>query len=178
MISLDMINILMEKGGLSKQQAQSATAEVCVKLFMDDDGKLLLEETQRQLNQIVVDARKEVSSLACSNSNARRDLHSLLSQIESCTKTVSAIVEAQGEYGKVEDSKAKDTLALYGALLAMNEKTNADDNVKLRCASYVVWAYLGGEASTKIYADFWKDDKDEKNTKSKYKRYDKERKIL
>ena len=42
----DLIRQLMASG-LSKQQASSATAETLVRLFMKEDGKILIAEAQR-----------------------------------------------------------------------------------------------------------------------------------
>lgn len=38
--------------GLNKQQATSVTAETLVKLFMPEDGKMLLEEARRQVTEM------------------------------------------------------------------------------------------------------------------------------
>lgn len=155
MISLDMINILMEKGGLSKQQAQSATAEACVKLFMDDDGKLLLEETQRQLNDIVKEARKSLSTL-------REKNWELQVKIQSMSDYVLAVKDAENKYGKVESDKAKEVLALFGSLMSIVDKTKTDDKYKLECISYVMWAYLGGKSRGNVEAIF--NDRDKPTT--------------
>ena len=39
--------------GLSKQQASSVTAETLVNLFMNDDGRTLIREAQRQVLRVV-----------------------------------------------------------------------------------------------------------------------------
>ena len=44
----DLIRQLMASG-LSKQQASSVTAETLVRLFMKEDGKILIAEAQRQV---------------------------------------------------------------------------------------------------------------------------------
>lgn len=47
----DLIRQLMA-AGLTKQQATSVTAETLVNLFMDTDGKLLIQEAQRQVDEM------------------------------------------------------------------------------------------------------------------------------
>lgn len=74
--------------------------------------------------------------------------------MESVSDTILSITEAQNEYGTITDNKAKTVLALYAALLSMNEKAGAEGAEAVRDASYVVYAYLGGQAKRQItYAD-------------------------
>ncbi|MDO4735054.1 MAG: hypothetical protein Q4A51_07315 [Lachnospiraceae bacterium] len=47
----DLIKQLMA-AGLNKQQATSATAETLVRLFMNEDGKVLIKEAQRQVSEM------------------------------------------------------------------------------------------------------------------------------
>ena len=129
--------------GLTKQQATSATAETLVRLFMNDDSKILIHEA----NQQVTEMRELVSHL-------QQDYYSLLEKMESVSDTILSITEAQNEYGTITDNKAKTVLALYAALLSMNEKAGAEGAEAVRDASYVVYAYLGGQAKRQItYAD-------------------------
>ena len=60
--------------------------------------------------------------------------------------TLLALSEAQKEHGEVTEEKAKNLIALYGALLTMNEKCGADGPEAVNNASYVAYAYLGGQA--------------------------------
>ena len=55
----DLVRQLMA-AGLSKQQASSVTAETLVRLFMKEDGKILIKEAQRQVTemQALVDGLK------------------------------------------------------------------------------------------------------------------------
>lgn len=129
--------------GLTKQQATSATAETLVRLFMNDDSKILIHEAKQQVTEM----RELVSHL-------QQDYYSLLEKMESVSDTILSITEAQNEYGTITDNKAKTVLALYAALLSMNEKAGAEGAEAVRDASYVVYAYLGGQAKRQItYAD-------------------------
>jgi hypothetical protein len=106
-----------------------------VKLFMPEDGKMLLEEARRQ----VAEMQKTVNQL-------KMDYGELKKKIESVSDTMLAISEAQKEHGEVTEEKAKNLIALYGALLTMNEKCGADRPEAVNNASYVAYAYLGGQA--------------------------------
>ena len=121
--------------GLTKQQATSVTAETLVKLFMPEDGKMLLEEARLQVTEM----QRTVNQL-------KIEYGELKKKIESVSDTLLAISEAQKEHGEVTEEKAKNLIALYGALLTMNEKCGADGPEAVNNASYVAYAYLGGQA--------------------------------
>ena len=50
----------------------------------------------------------------------------------------------------VIDCNPLDVVALYGALLSMNERAGAEPADAVRNAGYVVYAYLGGQAKREI----------------------------
>ena len=52
--------------------------------------------------------------------------------------------------GEITDDRAKNVVALYGALLSMNERAGADAADSVRNAGYVVYTYLGGPAKREI----------------------------
>ena len=134
----DLIKQLMA-AGLNKQQASSVTAETLVRLFMKEDGKVLIKEAQRQ-----------VSEMQALVNQLKAEHNGLMQKICSVSETLLAISEAQKEHGEITDEKAKNVVALYGALLAMNENAGADANDSVRNAGYVVYAYLGGQAKREI----------------------------
>ena len=134
----DLIRQLMASG-LSKQQASSVTAETLVRLFMKEDGKILIAEAQRQ-----------VSEMQALVDRLQAEYNELMQKISSISDTLLAITEAQKEHGEVTDEKAKNVVALYGALLAMNEHAGGDANDSVRNTGYVVYAYLGGQAKREI----------------------------
>ena len=134
----DLIRQLMASG-LSKQQASSVTAETLVRLFMKEDGKILIAEAQRQVS--------EMQTLV---NRLHAEYNELMHKISSVSDTLLAITEAQKEHGEVTDEKAKNVVALYGALLSMNEHAGADATDSVRNAGYVVYAYLGGQAKREI----------------------------
>ena len=106
----DMISRLMS-AGLTKQQATSVTAEALVNLFMPDDGKILLREAQGRVKEM----EATVASL-------RKDYYEMKKRIEGVSNTLLSITQAQEQYGVVTDPKAQNIVALYGALMTMNEK--------------------------------------------------------
>ena len=125
--------------GLTKQQASSVTAETLVNLFMQDDGKILIKEAQLQVSEM----QKTVSDLKAEYKDLQQKIHSI-------SETLLSVVEAQNEYGVVTDEKAKNVVALYAALLAMNENAGADPNDSVKNAGYILYAYLGGQAKREI----------------------------
>lgn len=137
-MTAELIRQLME-AGLTKQQATSVTAETLTNLYMSEDGKILIAEAKRQ----VAEMEKMIRTL-------RLDYEYLKKQIESIAGTLSAITKAQEEYGSVSDDRAKDVIALYAALLHMNEKAGADPSKSVENASYTIYAYLGGQARRDI----------------------------
>ena len=104
----DLVKQLMA-AGLSKQQASSVTAETLVRLFMKEDGKILIKEAQRQVTemQALVDGLKA-------------EYDGLLQQFRQLSETLLSVTEAQKEHGSITDDRAKNVVALYGALLSMN----------------------------------------------------------
>ena len=137
-----MTNDLKERlmaAGLTKQQASSATAETLVRLFMSDDGKILIREARQQ----VAEMQELVHRL-------HHDYKNILEKMNVVSATILSITEAQSEYGTITDEKAKNVVALYAALLSMNEKAGADGSDAVRNASYVVYAYLGGQAKRQV----------------------------
>lgn len=130
----EMIARLMA-AGLTKQQASSVTAETLVSLFMPNDGKMLMREAQLR----VAEMQKTVDAL-------RRDYEELKSRINGISNAILAIQTAQEQYGDITDEKAKNVLALYAALLTMNEKHGVSATVSAESAGYIMYAYLDGQA--------------------------------
>ena len=134
----DLIKSLM-LAGLTKQQATSTTANTLVRLFMPEDGKMLLQEAKQQVAemQALVDRLKD-------------EYTNLQGKLDSLSSTLLAVSEAQEQHGSVTDEKARNIIALYGALLAMSQKAGADAEDAVRNASYILYAYLGGQARRDI----------------------------
>lgn len=134
----DLIRQLMD-AGLSKQQANSVTAETLTQLYMNDDGKILIQEARRQVSEM----QNVVNKL-------KQEYVDLKQKISEVSDTLLAILDAEKEHGEITDDRAKNIVALYGALLAMNNQTGAEPSESVRNAGYVVYAYLGGQAKREI----------------------------
>ena len=134
----DLIKLLMSVG-LNKQQASSVTAETITNLYMNDDGKILIAEAKRQVQEM----NKLVLIL-------QEDYLDLKKKINALSDILASINEAQNKYGEINDEKAKNAVALYGALLTMNEKTGTSADEAVRSASFITYACLGGQAKREI----------------------------
>lgn len=134
----DLIKRLM-LAGLTKQQATSTTANTLVRLFMPEDGKLLIQE-----------ARQQVDEMKALVDKLKGEYNDLKGRLDSLSSTLLAVSEAQEQHGAVTDERARNIIALYGALLAMSQKAGADAEDAVKNASYVLYAYLGGQARRDI----------------------------
>lgn len=130
----EMISFLMANG-LSKQQATSSTAKICTQIFMKDDAKALIKEAQLQVEE----ARATVL-----------EMRDKFKEYSDEMKTFQAVLEAQKEYGKIEDPKAKTAIALYCALLSVGAKFGASADRNIENAGYILYAFLGGQARREI----------------------------
>lgn len=134
----DLIRRLIA-AGLTKQQASSTTAETLVRLFMPEDGKMLIRE-----------AKQQVSEMQATVASLRKEYDNLTVKIKQLSDNVLAAIEAQKEFGSITDEKARNSIALYSALLGMNQRAGADGTEAVRNAGYVMYAYLGGQARRDI----------------------------
>ena len=134
----DLIRRLIA-AGLTKQQASSTTAETLVRLFMPEDGKMLIREAKQQL----AETQATVEAL-------RKEYDDLSAKIKQISDNVLAAIDAQKEFGSITDEKARNAIALYSALLGMNQRAGADGMEAVRNAGYIMYAYLGGQARRDI----------------------------
>lgn len=138
----DLIRQLID-AGLTKQQASSVTAKTLVNLFMQEDGKILIQEARRQVSEM----QNMVKSL-------KQEYDGLKKKMQSVSDTILSITEAQKEHGIITDEMAKNIVALYAALLDMNDKAGAAPDESVRNAGYILYAYLGGQAKREITSEF------------------------
>lgn len=146
MISDDMKNALMAIG-LSKTQATSTTAEVVINYMMNGDEKIIIQEAKNQVEEM----RKILDDL-------RKDYSQLKVRIESISGVLLDIAKAQEEHGGFSDEKARNAIALYGAIVNINERAGARGEASVDNAGYVTYAYLGGQARREISYDTSHDD--------------------
>lgn len=146
MISEEMKTALMAVG-LSKQQATSTTAEAVINFMMNGDEKIILQEARNQ----VAEMQKILDDL-------RMDYSQLKLRIESISGVLIDIAKAQEEHGGFSDERARNAVALYGAIVNMNERAGARGEASVDNAGYVTYAYLGGQARREISYDASNDD--------------------
>lgn len=134
----ELIDRLMA-AGLTKTQAKSVTAETVTNVLMSEDGKLLL----REASQRVIEMQELVIAL-------KRDYDKLKGEMEQVSKTILGVSEAQAEFGSVSSERAKEVLALYGALLTVTGKAGCSGETSAQNAGYILYAFLGGQAKREI----------------------------
>lgn len=137
-LSDELIRKLM-LAGLTKQQATSVTAETITNLYMNEDSKILIAEAKHQIDEMQV----ILNSL-------KADYYSLKGHIDAISDNVLSVMAAQNEFGTITDEKAKNVIALYSAILSMNGKRGVDPNEAVKNASFVLYAFLGGQAKREI----------------------------
>ena len=137
-MSDELIRMLIA-AGLTKQQATSVTAETITKLYMNDDGKMLIAEAKHQVDEMQETLR-----------NLKADYYAIKAKMETISDNVLSVMDAQNKFGEITDEKAKTVIALYSAILSMNEKRGADPTEAVRNASFVLYAFLGGQARREI----------------------------
>ncbi len=126
--------------GLSEQQARSKTAEKMADYFTTEaGGAVILDEAGRQVDEM---------ERMCEDMRRKHD--SIARQMETVTGTLQAIREVQEEYGDVTEEKAKNAIALYAGLISVARKAGADGADAVENASYILYAYLGGQAARNI----------------------------
>jgi len=135
----DYLKEQLLRAGLTKQQISSVTAETMAQVLMDEDSTILLKEAQKQV--------QEMKQIVC---DLKREYYLTMEKISAMSKTLLAVQEIQEQYGEINDEKAKTVLALYGAILEMNQKVGADSADCIKSAGYIAYAYLGGQAKRDI----------------------------
>ena len=135
----DYLKEQLLRAGLTKQQTSSVTAETMAKVLMDEDCQILIKEAQSQVHEmkmLVWDLKREYAQT--------------MEKMQTVSNPLLAIQEAQDQFGSINDERARTALAMYSALLGMNQKVGADTADCVRNAGYIVYAYLGGQAKREI----------------------------
>lgn len=148
MLSNELKEQLMD-AGLTKQQATSATAEAVANALMSADEKTLVAEAKHQVEEM----RGIFNEL-------RENYFTLRDEISDVSKMLLAIADAQSKHGAVTDEKARNVIALYAALLEMNEEAHGSPTEAINNAGYIVYAYLGGQARRENTTIIKKDSND------------------
>lgn len=130
---------LIQETDLSKYQVNNATANALVDYFTSHDDKLLKEEALRQAEE----SRKIVDSM-------QSDYETIKKQFEEIAFAIKEISETQDEFGALTDERAKNALTLFASLLRIIKKMQVDDADAVGSTSYILYAYLGGQARQQV----------------------------
>lgn len=145
MISEDMIQRLMN-AGLSKQQAMSATANAVATIFSSMDDRELHEEALKVLEKM----EDLVSNAQQTYYSTIRKYSDTIEKLATISEKVGKFVELRDEIGAASSEKAKEATALYSSLIALGVSSGANPTTAVINAGYILYAYLGGQASITI----------------------------
>lgn len=134
----DLIRQLMA-AGLTKQQATSVTTEKLIQVFMKEDGKILISEAKRQVEEM----RSLLAAL-------KQDYYELKQEMKQVSETILGVRDAQEKYGEITEDRAKNVIALYSAILSVNQKAGASPSEAVNAAGFTMYAFLGGQAKREI----------------------------
>ena len=123
--------------GLSRTQAASQTAEIVIQTLNTDDNNDLIAYTKSKCDTMIRNTQSQISEMKATHEK-------LSNEVSEISNTILAIKSASEEWGGISDQRAKDAISLYSALLEVSKKHGATD---ITGASYIVYAYLGGDKS-------------------------------
>ena len=81
----------------------------------------------------------------------QKERDQILNNLKEISLSIAALSEAQQKFGEINDDRARNAAALYGAILSMNEKAGSTGDVSVENAGYVLYAFLGGQAKREIH---------------------------
>lgn len=145
MLSEDMIQRLMD-AGLSKQQATSATANAVATIFSSMDDRELHEEACKVLTKM----QNIVRGAERTYYDTIRKYSETIDKLAVISEKVGKLVELRDEIGAASSEKAKEAAALYSSLIALGVSSGANPTTAVINAGYILYAYLGGQASITI----------------------------
>ena len=144
----DVIKSDMIKAGLSKSQVDNKGFQMCFEYLTSDDGKIIIDEIQRQINEL---------------EKKTEDIKRMTKESE----TIFWELRKDKDNFSNLDERAKSAIALYTSMLQANKKyceilhnsggwakSIFDMDKAIENASYVVYAYLGGQARRIYEAGF------------------------
>lgn len=105
-------------------------------------GAAILDEAKRKV---------EMMEEICDSLRSRYE--GIVNSMDTISQNLQALTEAQEKAGDLEDSRAKDAIALYSALISVAMKSGADGASAVENAGYILYAYLGGQAARNVNFD-------------------------
>ncbi len=145
MLSDDMIQRLID-AGLSKQQATSATANAVATILSSMDDRELHEEAYKVLTRMETIARTAETKYY----ETIRKYSEMIEELACLSEKIGKFVEFRDEIGSASSEKAKEATALYSSLIALGVSSGANPTTAVINAGYILYAYLGGQASINI----------------------------
>ena len=126
---------MLIKRGVPKISVNTKAAHQIVDALMDDYSREMVDEAKRQVEE------------------QRAITRELKAQYDSINDILVAVTHVEDEYGHIVDEDAKTVVSLYATLLEMNKKAceyKYDGMESIRNASYILYAFLGGQARRDI----------------------------
>ena len=117
----------LRKIGLSEQQVNSETAKLLICNFIPEKEQELIMEAARQVKR------------------SRRIVQEAEERSRQLNSDILEIKKAEEEYGKINDERVRNALALFAAIINISKKRDADIDEVIQSAGYIVYAYLGGQ---------------------------------
>lgn len=145
--------LLLEKG-LTNQQVNSPTAEKMVEIFGDGESNnafsLLFDEFKAKTIELEEQRKDLEEKIFRTKVDTEKALKKQYENFKDLWSSLSSIAEAIDEYGPITDEKAKNVLTLMAAITRIGKDLGCDANKCMESASYIVYAYLGGQAARNI----------------------------
>lgn len=152
---------LASKYGLNPNQLNSGVFRKVMEIHENDLDKMAHLNAEAML----ADMREAANNITENATALRQRIHEYERKIETLGETLQPIIDAAQEYGSVISEKGRDALALYAALLKLNRATTTDGVKAVEGASYVVYAFLGGQATrSTVYTTTNKQKPDKRDT--------------
>lgn len=152
---------LARKYGLAPNQISSSVFQKIMAAHTDELNEMAILNAGAALDEM----REAANNITQNATALRQRIHEYERKIETLGETLQPIIDAAQEYGSVTSEKARDALALYAALLKLNRATTTDGVKAVEGASYVVYAFLGGQATrSTVYTSTNKQKPDKRDT--------------
>ena len=147
--------LLLEKG-LTKQQIDSPTAEKMIEIFgdskTDNAFSLLFDELKAKTIELENQRKDLEAKIFITKATTTKALEEQFESFKEMLGPIESAVDAMDEYGTITEEKAKNALSFFAAIARIGKDLKCDPNECMRSAGYIVYAYLGGQATRNIVA--------------------------
>ena len=101
---------------------------------------------------LIREAKQQVAEMQATVKALRKEYDDLSAKIKQISDNVLAAIDAQKEFGSITDEKARNAIALYSALLGMNQRAGADGTEAVRVQMYSALTHTA-RSSPKMYGE-------------------------